>query len=150
MTLPSGAKPAEGSFGARARSPKKSALGRAGLLLGLLLVGASLGASTVAVEGRDEAGHLQMRTELGKDGSRHSTFYQYWPGGAVERRLTDLDFDGAGRPTRRLVQEFDERGGLVVATATTFDAAGRQSVLMTRYLKDEKGRIHPVTSAFER
>jgi len=99
---------------------------------------------------RDTSSRVVRETVLKGDGSRHSTFNQYWPQSEVKRRTADEDTDRSGRPIQRVFQDFDVRGRLIERRAVTIDSTGHQTGTRTHYSYDAQGRVHETTSPLTR
>ena len=107
-------------------------------------------AGSVVLLSRDVSGRVQSRRVLSADGSRVATATEYWPHTDVARRSVEEAVDPAGRPTRRTVQEFDQRGRLLERRAVSIDTAGKERGSRTRYNYDARGQRSATTSPVER
>jgi hypothetical protein len=103
-----------------------------------------------ALVSRDATGRVLSRTVMNDDGSRHTTATEYWAKSQVVKRSVDEDLDRSGRPTKRVVREYDDRGRVRESRAVSIDDAGKERGTRTRYGYDAEGRSHKTTSQVER
>ena len=100
---------------------------------------------------RDASGRVQSRTILNADGSRHVVSNQYWAESQVVRLSVEEDLDRTGRPTRRSIQEFDDRGRPLERRTVSIDATGKEhGISRTRFTYDAQGRSSETTSPLGR
>jgi YD repeat-containing protein len=100
----------------------------------------------VALVARAAAGCEPMHAVVNADGTRQVTSTECWPQSRVPRRTVKEDRNQAGRPTGRIVQEFDARGRAISRRAVSIDAAGKESGTLTRYTYDSRGGAVEATS----
>jgi YD repeat-containing protein len=94
----------------------------------------------VVLQARDASGCEPMHVVVNADGSRHVTSTECWPQARVPRRTVQEDRDRAGRPTGRIVQEFDAQGRAISRRTVSIDATGKERGTLTRYTYDARGR----------
>lgn len=112
------------------------------------LAGQNAGAPAARAS-RDASGRAQRRVVPNADGSRRVTFIEYWPGGALPRRIFDLELGREGRPKARTLRAFDDRGRLLERREVVIGEGGVERGTGTRYVRELSGRTREVSWPIE-